>query len=199
MGSTWHGVPVDQVVAELVRLNRGATPRSFEECCEVASALNWRILILPPCENPVAHINEKQHIIYIPPVDDRDLFRMALHEISELITGKEGGEPEFHFAGQDEEHHNVAEMLVDHINAQLVSERESLQKQISLAERSVVKSRGILDRMSAELQAFTLAASEGCDVYGMPLPDSAALMKVAGQLRVHQHRLNVLQARLRCI
>lgn len=199
MVTDWHTVPVEQVASELVRLNRGAPPRSFEECCDVATALNWRIRLLPPDVEPVPHADPKKHVIYLPPADPRDRYRMALHEISELITAKEGGEPLYHFEGNSEEHHNVAELLVDRIHSQIALEREALLVQIAETQASAAAIRRHLNAMSLELQLFLEAAAQGIDTYAMHIPDSRDLMLSAADLKRHTDRLEIIQARLRCI
>jgi len=199
MISSWHTVPVEQVALELVRLNRGAPPRSFEECCEVARALNWKIRLLPPEAEPVPHADPKKHVIYLPPVDLRDRYRMALHEISELITTKTGGEPEFCHPGGDEEHHNVAALLVDHIQAQNALEQAAIQEQIAETETLTASLRRRWNAMTVEFQLYMEAVAQGLDTYGMRLPDSRDLMLSAAEIKRQTERLETLQARLRCI
>lgn len=161
MDSDWHSIPVEQVIAELARLNRGAVPCSFEECCDIAAALNWRILFLPPEEEQVAHISERKHIIYIPhALQDQELFRVTLHEISELITAKVGGEPEYRFIGGNEEHHNVAVLTTERIRDRFQRETRRLRRRrLALVERKEATEE-VLYSLAAQAEAFALAVKE---------------------------------------
>ena len=197
--SQWHVVPVQQVASELSRLNHGALPQSFEDCCDVAAALGWKIRILPVSECPVSSSLLK-HIIYVPQTDDdRALFQYVLHELSEVITAKEGGEPEFQASGAFNEHHDIAGRIYDHLQPWFEAERVRLETQRTEEEGIVRDLTGQVRLISEEMRAFGLAAMEGKDLYGSVPPDGLALIKLQGELNQHTERLKSISARLRCI
>ena len=106
---SWRHIPVRQVVAELRRLNSGQRPCTFDECQAIAARLHWRFRILPHEAEQDAYADELRHVIYLPDTtDEAELVRSAIHELSEILTHKEGGEPEYWYAGGAEEHHEVA-------------------------------------------------------------------------------------------
>ncbi len=108
----WREVPLGQVIAELRRLNSGAQPGTFQDCEAIAARLNWRFRFLPREAQQDACADKRKHVIYLPPVSDPvALFRVAVHELSEVITHQDGGEPEYHYQGGEEEHHHVARLV----------------------------------------------------------------------------------------
>jgi hypothetical protein len=193
----WHRVPIDQVEAEMRRLNHGAPPASFAECCDAAAALNWRVLILPVPECP-ASSDPLKHIIYVPEGEDRELFRYALHELSEIITAKEGGEPEFQ-ANDDAAHHDVACQILDHLRPWFDAERERLAVQRAAADAVVQQAAAQLAERSDAMRAFLEAAQTEQDLYGVAPPDGAALIHAQQDLRVARQHLASIDARLRCL
>jgi hypothetical protein len=111
--SLWHCDPLSQVAAELSRLNRGIAPQSFPECCAVATLLEWGTRIVPGLETPALSVPSKR-LIYLRQAQDCILFAVMLHEISEIITGRDGGEPPFQ-ANDGDCHHDVACRIFDHL------------------------------------------------------------------------------------
>ena len=194
----WYGVPVQQVASELVRLNRGTVPQSLEECCDVAAALGWKIRIMPVAECP-PHSNAVKHMIYVPQGEDRELFQYALHELSEVITAREGGEPEFQASGASGEHHDVACRIYDHLQPWFEAERQRLEQQRAEEERFVACLTGQVRQISEEMQGFAHAALEGRDLYGLVPPDGMMLIRLQGEMQHHSERLKIINARLRCI
>lgn len=194
----WFAVPVQQVASELARLNHGAIPQSFEECCDVAQVMGWRIRIMPVAECP-AHSNPIKHIIYVPQSEDRELFQYALHELSEVITGREGGEPQFQASGAIDEHHDVASRIFDHLQPWFEAERQRLEKKRGEEERFVVCLTDQVKQISEEMHAFARAATEGSDLYGRVPPDVMMLIRLQGVMQHHTERLKMINARLRCI
>jgi hypothetical protein len=194
----WHEVPVQQVASELVRLNRGVLPQSFEECCDVAAAVGWSIRIMPVAECP-PHSNPIKRIIYVPQSEDRELFQYALHELSEVITGREGGEPEFQASGAIDEHHEVATRIFDHLLPWFEAERQRLGKQRGEEELLVAGLTDQVRQISEEMQSFALAALAGSDLYGRVPPNGLMLIRLQTELQHHNERLKMINARLRCI
>ena len=115
LSNTWREVPVSQVIRELQRLNFGRLPHTLADCEAIADRLHWRLRILPRALCPEPFASERKHVIYLPDTDEpADLVRVALHELSEIITGKEGGEPEYWHPGGEEVHHQVALLVEAH-------------------------------------------------------------------------------------
>jgi hypothetical protein len=193
----WHRVPLSQVADELSRLNHGAPPASFSECCDAAAALNWRVLILPAPECP-AISDPLKHIIYVPEGEDRELFQYVLHELSEVITAKEGGEPEFQ-ASDDDAHHDVACRILDHLRPWFDAERERLGVQRADADAKVQQAAAQMEARSAAILAYLDAAQSGQDLYGMLRPDIDALPRAQQELRCAREHLATIDARLRCL
>ena len=195
--TNWFAAPVNQVTSELSRLNGGSPPRSFQECCDVASALNWRVMIMPvpecpPCSDP------KKHLIYVPQGDDRHLFQYTLHELSEVITGKEGGEPEFQ-ADTESRHHDVACLIFGHLEPWFEKQRRKLERERSIEVHHVQQFTADMRALSEDLKAFALAAVEGEDLSRRVLPDARMLVCLQKSLRVHVERISMIDARLRCL
>ena len=108
----WRKVPVQQVMAELRRLNFGQPPRTYAECLAVARRLNWKLRIQPRETEEGACLSEQKRAIYLPITEnEEELVRRILHEFAEIIIRKEGGEPEYWYAGGEEEHHRVAQLV----------------------------------------------------------------------------------------
>jgi hypothetical protein len=193
----WHRIPVDQVAAELSRLNHGTPPRSFGECCDVAAALHWRVMIVPVPEVQALSSRTK-HIIQIGQGDDRELFHRCLHELSEIITGRESAEPEYH-TDTDERHHDVACHLMEHLQPWFDAERERLETERSVQASIVQQAVAQLDAARNEMRRFLDASEDAGDLHDVTPPDGAALKRLHGEVLREQERLRMIDARLRCL
>src|SRR5579871_6354302 len=115
---SWRRIPVRQVVTEISRLNAGQRPCSFADCKVIAARMHWRFRFLPREAEQDAYADELRHVIYLPnTTDEAELVQLAIHELSEILTHKDGGEPEFHYQGGAEEHHQVARLVEAHLAA----------------------------------------------------------------------------------